>query len=252
MCRKRQKQGSRQARYSSDALKRDSGRTSAPLLFSNTFWVMSSTNFRADQNKCGANALCFSHSWTLICVKALTFPQVSARKGKLKSCYQQPRFSGWKKEDFWGWLWFTTRRFLSRHTWNGCVAPAFCRERGRRDQADNLQLASCFRATLMQKHRGPSDALLDFLHPPLLLTSCHSSSRHFPDFYQGSLLVVTATCLSSLAVGALLIVHSDTHLTCNVPYVWFMSRLCLEKHAGLKTALSSSSSANSSLAGRYK
>lgn len=101
MCCKRQKQGSRLAWYSWNTLKRKEinwGRTSAPLLFSNTFWVISSTNFRDDQNKYGANALCFSHSWNLICVKVLTFPQVSARKGKLKRCYQPPRFSGWEKK----------------------------------------------------------------------------------------------------------------------------------------------------------
>lgn len=123
MCCKRQKQGSRQAWYSWDTLKRKEinwGRTSAPLLFSNTFWVISSTNFWDDQNKYGANALCFSHSWNLICVKVLTFSQVSARKVKLKRCYQQPSFSGWKKDDL-GLLWFTTRCFLSHHTWNGCV-----------------------------------------------------------------------------------------------------------------------------------
>lgn len=163
MCCKTQKQGSRQAWYSRDTLKRKGinwGRTSAPLLFSNTFWVIWSTNFRDDQNKYGANALCFSHRWNLICVKVLTFPQVSAGKGKLKICYQQPRFPGWKKRGFLGLRWFTTHCFLSRHTWNSCVNPAFCRER-----ADNPQLVSCFRATLMQKHRGSSEALLDFLHP---------------------------------------------------------------------------------------
>lgn len=56
--------------------------------------------------------------------------------------------------------------------------------------------------------------------------------------------IVTSTCLSLLAVWARLIVHSDTRLTRNGPYVWFMSHLCLEKHAGLKTAFSSSSPAS--------
>lgn len=133
MCCKGQKQGSRQAWYSWDTLKRKEinwGRTSAPLLFSNTFWVISSTNFWDDQNKYGANTLCFSHSWNLICVKVLTFPQVSARKGKLKRCYQQPRFSGWKNRGFLRLLWFTTCCFLSRHTWNGCVNPGFWRGGG--------------------------------------------------------------------------------------------------------------------------
>lgn len=85
-------------------------------------------------------------------------------------------------------------------------------------------------------------------HPPH--TSYRLSFRHFPYFYQGSRLVVISTCLSLLAVWALLIAHSDTRLTCNGPYVWFMSRLCLETHAGMKTV--SSSSSRSSLAGWYK
>lgn len=85
----------------------------------------------------------------------------------------------------------------------------------------------------------PSVTFLTFIKvPPWRYLQPQSSNAH------------AKTSLSLLAVRALLIVHSDTRLTCNGPYVWFMSRLCLEMHTGMKTVFSSSSP--SSLAGRYK
>lgn len=104
-----------------------------------------------------------SHGWSLICVKALTFPpQVSARKAKWKRCYQQPSFRGKEiiprlpvihsvplsfsshlEQLFAAWL----QRFAGR---------------GWKDQTDNPQHVSWFYTTVMQ-YWGSSEALLDFL-----------------------------------------------------------------------------------------
>lgn len=97
-------------------------------------------------------------------------------------------------------------------------------------------------------HPTPAPGILGltpFCTPPTV-----DSSVTFLTFIKVySLSLPPRVCLCS-PFWARLIVHSDTRLTRNGPYVWFMSHLCLEKHAGLKTAFSSSSPA--SLAGMYK